>query len=149
MGGLTFARRELSISDEMCCTIAPRHRGHFQTLRPTILFRTLRAQLIVGSVTIFVVMLGLLLWNANNLVTTAMLRQFDAEAEQMRPLLNAAISPLLASRDYATLNAVVKESVSRRGLAYLRVVDIEGTQVAAGGSLPASRPASTSACPSR
>ena len=105
------------------------------------MIRTLRAQLIVGSVTIFVVMLGLLLWNANNLVTKAMLRQFDAEAEQLRPLLNAAISPLLASRDYATLNAVVKESVSRRGLAYLRVVDGQGNEVAAGGALPATRPA--------
>ena len=91
--------------------------------------------------TIFVVMLGLLLWNANNLVTRAMLRQFDSEAELLRPLLNAAISPLLATQDYATLNAVVKESVSRRGLAYLRVVDGQGNEVAAGGALPSSRPA--------
>lgn len=111
------------------------------------MFRTLRAQLIVGSVTIFVVTLGLLLWNANNLVTKAMLRQFDAEAEQLRPLLNAAISPLLASRDYATLNAVVKQSVSGRGLAYLEVIDAQGAQVAAGGSTSSSSPALDVAMP--
>ena len=95
----------------------------------------------MGSVAIFVVMLGLLLWNANNLVTKAMLRQFDAEAEQLRPLLNAAISPLLSTGDYATLNAVVKESVSGRGLAYLQVVDRHGVEVATSGSLPVRRPA--------
>ncbi|ARN18982.1 ATP-binding protein [Piscinibacter gummiphilus] len=104
------------------------------------MFRTLRVQLIVGSVAIFVVMLGLLLWNANSLVTTALARQFDTEADQLRPLLNAAVSPLLASRDYATLSTVVRESVAERGLAYLEVVDAQGSQVAASGTMPAGQP---------
>jgi signal transduction histidine kinase/ActR/RegA family two-component response regulator len=93
-------------------------------------FRTLRAQLFLGSLAIFVAMLGLLLWNAQHLMSNTLSEQFETEAEQLRPLLNAAVGPLLASRDLLTLNVVMKQSVVGKGLAYVQVRDNRGLIVA-------------------
>ena len=98
------------------------------------MLRTLRARLFLGNLAIFLVMLGLLLWNAQQLLSSALNEQFQTEAEQLRPLLNAAIGPLLATRDYATLDTVVKECVADRRLAYLEVLDTRGPPVSSMGT---------------
>jgi hypothetical protein len=74
------------------------------------LFRSLRNQYLFGSLVVFAATLGLLSWNALRLVSEASEERFEAEQQAFAPLLVAAVGPLLASRDYATLNDLVRES---------------------------------------
>ena len=102
------------------------------------LFRSLRTQYLLGSSVVFVVMLSLLLWTAYRLMTQADEEHFAAEQHAYAPLLVAAIGPLLASRDYATLNDLVRENAATHRLAFVEVFDSRGRPTAAAGD--AARP---------
>ncbi len=110
-----------------CSTIPP------QPHRPRRVLRTLRGQYFIGSVLTFVAMLGLLLWNAQALMAQALEERFEAERQAYGPLLVAAVGPLLASRDYATIAEIVVENTRDRHLAYVEVLDNRGQRVALGG----------------
>ena len=82
---------------------------------------------------VFAATLGLLSWNAHRLLGQASEERFLAEQQAFAPLLVAAIGPLLASRDYATLDELVKDITEARHLTLLEVFDSRG-RVAAGRS---------------
>jgi PAS domain S-box-containing protein len=95
--------------------------------------RSLRSQFLFGSIFTFTVMLGLLLWNAHRLMSEAYEERFVAEQKAFAPLLVAAIGPLLASRDYATLNDLVRENTVGQHLTFVEVLDSRGRPTAASG----------------
>lgn len=97
------------------------------------MFRTLRGQYFIGSFIVFVAMLGLLLWNAHQLMGQATEERFAAEQRAFGPLLVAAIGPLLAARDYATVNDVVQENTRGQHLTFVEVFDSRGVRVAGAG----------------
>ncbi len=102
------------------------------------MLRTLRSQYLVGSITTFVLMFGLLAWNAVHLTVGALQAQADEQAQALRPILSAAIAPLLAVRDHATLQQVVNASASAQGLLFITVHDSNGRVVANSGRLSTS-----------
>ncbi len=99
------------------------------------MLRTLRARLLLAAFGTFAAMLALLQWNAQGLMTRALEQSLAIQAELARPLLGAAAAPLLAARDYATLQELVQQSVVQRGLAGMEVVDRRGVRVAQAGYL--------------
>ena len=97
------------------------------------MIRTLRGQYFIGSFIVFVAMLGLLLWNAHQLMGQATEERFEAEQRAFGPLLVAAIGPLLAARDYATVSDVVQENTRGQHLTFVEVFDSRGMRVAGAG----------------
>lgn len=101
--------------------------------------RTLRAQLILASAAILVLMSGLLLWGAQSALRATLQEQFDQQLQVARPLLVAALSPLMAARDHAAVHEVVRQSVSTQGLAFLEVLDADARVVAGTPRPPGTR----------
>ncbi|MCI1190633.1 ATP-binding protein [Calidifontimicrobium sp. SYSU G02091] len=93
------------------------------------MLRSLRAQMLIGTTVVLVAALTLMAWSAWRLLGDALEERFAAEAALVEPLLAAAIGPLLAARDYATLEAVVQRSVEARGLGHLAVLDSSGREI--------------------
>jgi signal transduction histidine kinase/HAMP domain-containing protein/ActR/RegA family two-component response regulator len=101
------------------------------------LLRTLRSQYLIASLGIFAVMLGLLLWNAQSLMRQALQERFDDERAVIAPLLVAALGPLLATRDYATMTELVRENTEGGHLEFIELADSRGRVVASAGPAPA------------
>lgn len=78
-------------------------------------------------------MLSLLVANSVRLIQTSLNNQGIARAEEIRPLLNAALSGPLAQRDYGTMQEILNEIQSRNGIAYLAVFDNSDKLIAANG----------------
>ena len=97
------------------------------------MFRTLRSRYLLVSVAIFMVMLGLLLWSAQQLMAQMLEERLDAEQRAYEPLLQAALGPLLATRDYATMAEMLDQNVRSRQLPFVEVVDARGVRVALAG----------------
>jgi PAS domain S-box-containing protein len=95
--------------------------------------KTFRARLLLAGLLTFACMLGLLQWNAQRQITRALEASLAEQVKVMLPLTAAAVAPLLASRDHATLQALVAASVGPEGLAALVVVDADGQTVAEAG----------------
>jgi PAS domain S-box-containing protein len=95
---------------------------------------TFRSRLLLASLATFASMLALLQWNAQSQMTRALAESLADQAELIRPLTSAAIAPLLAARDYATLQELVQRSVGVQGLAELAVIDQRGQPVASAGT---------------
>jgi PAS domain S-box-containing protein len=103
--------------------------------------QTFRARLLLAGLLTFACMLGLLQWNAQRQITRALEASLAEQVQVMLPLTAAAAAPLLATRDHATLQALVSASVGPEGLAALVVVDADGITVAEAGTLgPGPRP---------
>jgi PAS domain S-box-containing protein len=99
-------------------------------------FRSLRSQYLFGSIAVFALTVGLLSWNAHRLVSQASEEHFLAEQQAFAPLLVAAVGPLLASRDYATLADLVRDITAARHLTLLEVSDSRGLVASGGGTAP-------------
>ena len=97
------------------------------------MFRTLRSQYLTGSISTFVLMLGLLAWNAVHQMTAALEAQAQVQAHTLQPILAAAIGPMLVERDHAALQQVVEASATSQALAFLSVRDSRGMVVAQAG----------------
>lgn len=102
-------------------------------------WRTVRGRLVLAALLIELVMLGILVGNSLRLLRQAMGEQAREHAEQMAPVLSAALVAPLAQFDVATVQAVLDESRATRGLSYLAVTDASGKVVASSGWL-ASKP---------
>ena len=98
------------------------------------LFRTLRSQYLLLSLVTLAAMLGLLLWNAQTLMQQVLEERFEAERQSVAPLLVAALGPLLASRDYATITELVRENERSHKLAYIELRDSGGREVVRAGT---------------
>lgn len=95
--------------------------------------KSLRFRLLLASVAVEIVMLTLLVANSVRLIQTSLNEQGLTRAEEIRPLLNAALSGPLAQRDYGTLQEILNEIQSANGIAYLAVYDNNGKLIAANG----------------
>jgi PAS domain S-box-containing protein len=96
--------------------------------------RSFRSRVLLASLLAFVAMLALLQWNAQRQLTRALDISLADQAALIGPLAGAAIAPLVAARDYATLQDLVQRSVGPQGLAELVVLDRRGQRLAAAGT---------------
>jgi len=78
-------------------------------------------------------MLTLLVTNSLRLMNTSLLDQVEMHSNQLTPVLIAATVAPLAQRDYATVQSVLNESISQKGVQYLVVTDSQGNRVANSG----------------
>jgi signal transduction histidine kinase len=95
--------------------------------------RTIRGRLLFLAVTVELLMLTILVANSLRLQHGAMTTQARLQAEQMYPVLKAALTAPMAQRDYATVQAVISESRAAGGVDYICIVDTSGHRVAANG----------------
>ncbi|UCV15029.1 ATP-binding protein [Quatrionicoccus australiensis] len=95
--------------------------------------RTVRGKLLLLAIAVEALMLTLLVANSLRLLTDNMGTQARIHAEQIAPVLIAAIVAPLAQRDYATVQAVLDESSAVDGIDYLAVTDISGKRLASSG----------------
>ena len=95
--------------------------------------RSIRGRLIIAAVLIEALMLTMLVANSLRLLTTHMGEQARNHAEQIAPVLIAAIVAPLAQRDFATVQAVLDESRAVKGIDYLVLTDNAGRRIAASG----------------
>ena len=102
-------------------------------------FRSVRGRLLAVAVVVEAVMLTLLVSNSLRLTNKYMGEQVELHARQIIPILTAATIAPLAQRDYATVQSVLDESLSQKGVQYLVVLDVQGNRVASSG-WPADRP---------
>jgi len=80
-------------------------------------------KLVLASVIVEIVLLGLLVGNSVRLIEQSLITQARARIQELNPLLNASLAGVLAQRDYATLEEILKESQSKEGVAYLVLFD--------------------------
>ncbi|RKT50689.1 signal transduction histidine kinase [Azonexus fungiphilus] len=106
--------------------------------RPLPLLRTMRGRLLLLALIVEACMLVLLITNSLRLLHQNMGEQARNHSEQVAPILNAALVAPLAQSDYATVQAVLDESVSIQGIDYAAVLDNYGNLVASAG-WPASK----------
>ena len=111
-------------------------------MKKTDFHKSLRFRLLVASVLVEFVMLTMLVTNSVRLIHASLNEQGLARTEEIRPLLNAALSGPLAQRDYGTLQEILNEIQSSKGIAYLAAFDNNNKLIAANGwnshrSLPA------------
>jgi signal transduction histidine kinase len=96
-------------------------------------WRTVRGRLVLSALLVELVMLAILVGNSLRLLHEAMGEQAREQAEQIAPVLSAALVAPLAQYDYATVQAILNESQAIRGIDYLAVTDSTGTIVATSG----------------
>jgi signal transduction histidine kinase len=96
-------------------------------------WRTVRGRLVLSALLVELVMLAILVGNSLRLLHEAMGEQAREQAEQIAPVLSAALVAPLAQYDYATVQAILNESQAIRGIEYLAVTDSTGTIVATSG----------------
>jgi signal transduction histidine kinase/CheY-like chemotaxis protein len=95
--------------------------------------RSVRARLLLAAVLVEAVMLTLLVSNSLRLMNAYLVEQVALHAQQITPILSAATIAPLAQRDYATVQSVLDESLSKKGVQYLVVVDNQNNRVASAG----------------
>jgi signal transduction histidine kinase len=95
--------------------------------------RSVRGRLLLLAVAVEALMLTLLVANSLRLLTDNMGAQAKRHADQMGPVLIAAIVAPLAQRDYATVQAVLDESSAADGIEYLAITDLNDRRLAASG----------------
>ena len=82
-----------------------------------------RAKLVSAGVLVQFSAIALLTWNSVDLIDGYLLGQFRVRAIQDQPMFNAALAAPMAQRDYATVQAILRESRVAQGFAYLIVCD--------------------------
>ncbi len=89
---------------------------------------SLRAKLILGCVIIEAIMLFLLLNNSVRLINQATLDHAKTHLEEIPPLLNSALAPLLFQRDYAAINDFLNDIIidDNHGISYIIIYDNSG-----------------------
>ena len=96
-------------------------------------WRTVRGRLLLLALFVEACMLVLMIANSLRLLHHFMGEQAQSHSEQIAPVLNAALVAPLAQYDYATVQAVLDESVATQGIDYLIVLDNQGQAVASAG----------------
>jgi len=84
-------------------------------------------------------MLTLLVTNSLRLLYGSLADQAQLHADQVAPVLEAAVVAPLTQHDYATLQAILDESHAVRGVSYLAALDNRGKVVATSG-WPSAKP---------
>ncbi len=87
---------------------------------------SLRGRLLAGGILLQAAVLLTAAAAVAWLVGSHLERQLEARLEQMKPLLNAALSAPMAQRDYATVESILAELSSAKDLSFLCVLDTGG-----------------------
>jgi hypothetical protein len=69
-----------------------------------------RGKLVAAGIFVQVLAIGLLTWNSADLIDNYLRSELRTRAEQDAPLFNAAFVAPMVQRDYATVQAIAKES---------------------------------------
>ncbi|MDP3538155.1 MAG: EAL domain-containing protein [Azonexus sp.] len=93
-------------------------------------FHSLRSKLIALTVAVELVMLSAIVWNSERLAEEHLTRQFELRRAEITSLLQAAIGPAMAQRDYAAVSDTLRSAQQLQGLKYLVMFDEEGQRVA-------------------
>jgi signal transduction histidine kinase/CheY-like chemotaxis protein/HPt (histidine-containing phosphotransfer) domain-containing protein len=88
------------------------------------------------AVGVEVLMLTIMVFNSLRLQHSAMTNQAHSQANQLHPVLEAALTAPLAQRDFATVQAVIDESRVAGGVDYIVVIDRAGNRAASSGWPP-------------
>ncbi|MBJ6802019.1 ATP-binding protein [Geomonas propionica] len=94
---------------------------------------TVRGRLLMLVIGIEALMLCVMVFNSLRLLHGAMTRQAGWQAEQIAPVLIAALTAPLAQQDFATVQAVIDESRRAGGVKYIAIQDSAGSRVASSG----------------
>jgi diguanylate cyclase (GGDEF)-like protein/PAS domain S-box-containing protein len=97
---------------------------------------SLRTRLLLASVLVQAVMLVLLLANSINTLDETLSERALIHLEEQKPLLNAALAPLLAKHDYKSAQRVLSEVRREQERSYLLLFDRDAKLVAASGPAP-------------
>jgi len=92
--------------------------------------RSLRGKLIALTVAVELVTLSAVVWNSERLTESHLTRQFELRRAEITSLLQAAIGPAMAQRDYAAVSETLRSAQQLQGLTYLVMEDEEGQRVA-------------------
>jgi len=107
---------------------------------------SLRSKFLLTGFALQLGVLGLLSAGVHLLVGRFLDADQQEHAGQLKPLLNAALAAPMAQRDYASVAAILSESLASRGLVYLVVCDRQGRPIASAGTaswlLPSVEPCS-------
>jgi len=95
--------------------------------------RTVRARLLLSAILVEAVMLLLLVSNSLRLIHENMTTQERRHANELAPVLIAALVAPMAQRDYATVQAVLDDSKTDSEVEYMVVTNSSGTVVASSG----------------
>ena len=93
-------------------------------------WQTIRGRLLLSAILVELVMLTLLVGNSLRLIDQYMTEQEHHHADQIAPVLIAALVAPMAQRDYATVQAVLEDSGRENQLTYLVVTNSSNTIVA-------------------
>lgn len=98
-----------------------------------LLFKSVRARLLVAALVVEAIMLTVLVSNSMRLMHDYMSEQLEQHANQITPILTAALVAPLAQSDYATVRSVLIESQRSQGIRYLVVTNMAGIRIASSG----------------
>lgn len=98
-----------------------------------LLLQSVRARLLIAALVVEAVMVTVLVSNSMRLLHDYMSQQMKQHAEQIAPILAAALVAPLAQSDYATVKSVLKESQHSQGIRYLVVTNLAGHRIASSG----------------
>ncbi len=94
---------------------------------------TFRGKLVATGILMQLAAIALLTWNSADLIDTYLRTQLQDGAARDSVLFNAALGAPMVQRDYATVEAILRESRAARGVAYVIVCDSSGRVVALDG----------------
>jgi len=97
---------------------------------------SLRGKLVLTGMALQLGVLGLVSGSVYVLVGRFLDADQREHASQLKPLFNAALSVPMAQRDYASVAAILNESLVSRGLLYLTVCDAQQRPIATAGEVP-------------
>ena len=92
-----------------------------------------RGKLVAAGIVVQVAAIALLSWNNAHLIDSYLSAELRARAERDAPLFNAAFAAPMLQRDYATVQAIARESRMKQGVAYIIVCDSAGRAVGQDG----------------
>jgi signal transduction histidine kinase/DNA-binding response OmpR family regulator len=97
---------------------------------------SLRGKLVLTGMALQLGVLGLVSGSVYVLVGRFLDADQREHASQLEPLFNAALAVPMAQRDYASVSAILNESLASRGLLYLTVRDAQRRPIATAGEVP-------------
>lgn len=96
----------------------------------TRMFTSLRSRLIALTVVVEIVMILAIVWNSQRLTEEHLVRQFELRRAEISLLLQAAIAPAMAQRDYAAISDTLENAQKLQGISALVMYDGEGQRIA-------------------
>ncbi|WP_310383802.1 sensor histidine kinase [Roseateles sp.] len=94
---------------------------------------TLRQQLVLTTVVVFAIATLVILLAANWIVADAMVQETARAGERSASLLSAALGPLLAESDLASIEELTQALVQRGDFSYVSISDAQGAKLASVG----------------